>query len=180
MLWNFTPWGLNFIARIRWLIEFFLAFFFLILFIISGQVIVIKLHEVDLTWRVFFTWSWWILPKTSTFQRTAESRSLAELEFSIDQRTLTYLVRGNITVCLTSCFTGLDSAVWLNWNYKQICLFGQFLTGQTGGISPYKVSERSLHRFSYYTYTTTWRKWDLSASRKKDRVVHIFGGREHC
>ena len=30
------------------------------------------------------------------------------------QRTLTYFVRGNITVWLTSCLTGLDSAVWLN------------------------------------------------------------------
>ena len=62
------------------------------------------------------------------------------------QRTLTYFVRGNISVWLTSCLTGLDSAVLLNWNYKQICLFGQILTGQTGGqtysdISPYKVSE---------------------------------------
>ena len=30
------------------------------------------------------------------------------------QRTLTYFVRGNITVWLTSCLIGLDSAVWLN------------------------------------------------------------------
>ena len=30
------------------------------------------------------------------------------------QRTLTYFVRGNITVPLTSCLTGLDSAVLLN------------------------------------------------------------------
>ena len=65
------------------------------------------------------------------------------------QRTLTYFVKGNITVQLTSCLTGLDSAFLLNWNYKQICLFGQILTGQTGGhpysdISPYKVSECSL------------------------------------
>ena len=67
-----------------------------------------------------------------------------------NQRTLIYFVRGNITVQLTSCLTGLDSAVLLNWNYKQICLFGQILTGQTGGqpysdISPYEVSECSLH-----------------------------------
>ena len=30
------------------------------------------------------------------------------------QRTLTYFVRGNITEWLTSCLTGLDSAVLLN------------------------------------------------------------------
>ena len=65
------------------------------------------------------------------------------------QRTLTYVVRGNIIVRLTSCLTGLESAVLLNWNYKQMCLFGQILTGQTGGqaysnISPYEVSECSL------------------------------------
>ena len=61
------------------------------------------------------------------------------------QRTLTYFVKGNITVQLTSCLTGLDSAFLLNWNYKQICLFGQILTSQTGGrlysdTFPYEVS----------------------------------------
>ena len=65
------------------------------------------------------------------------------------QRTLTYFIRGNITVRLTSCLTGLDSAVLLNWNYEQICLFGHILTGQTEGqpysdISPYEVNECSL------------------------------------
>ena len=72
-----------------------------------------------------------------------------EMNWDSHQRTLTYFVRGNITVWLTSCLTGLDSAVLLNWNNKQTCLFGQILTGQTGGqaysdISPYKVSECSL------------------------------------
>ena len=67
------------------------------------------------------------------------------------QRTLSYFVRGNNTVQLTSCLIGLDSAVLLNWNYKQICLFGQILTGQRGGqlysdISPYKVTECSLRQ----------------------------------
>ena len=52
---------------------------------------------------------------------------------TLRQTTLTYFVRGNITVLLTSCLTGLDSAILLNWNYKQIYLFGQILTGQTGG-----------------------------------------------
>ena len=74
---------------------------------------------------------------------------LAITIITFNQRTLTYFVRGNITVQLTSCLTGLDSAVLLNWNYKQICLFGQILTSQTGGqpysdISPYKVSDCSL------------------------------------
>ena len=69
----------------------------------------------------------------------------------LGQRTLTYYIRGNITIRLTSCLTGFDSAVLLKRNYKQICLFGQILTGQTGGqlysdISPYKVSECSLLR----------------------------------
>ena len=35
----------------------------------------------------------------------------------LHQRTLTYFVRGNITVRLTSCLTGLDSAILLNWSY---------------------------------------------------------------
>ena len=66
--------------------------------------------------------------------------------FVLEQRTLNYFVRGNITVRLTSRLTGLDLAVLLNWKYKQNCLFGQILTGLTGGqpysdISPYKVNK---------------------------------------
>ena len=76
-----------------------------------------------------------------------------------EQRTLTYFVGGNITVFLTSCLTGLDSAVLLNWSYKQFCFFDQILTGQTGGqpyndISPYKVSEYSLKKVTIDNYPT--------------------------
>ena len=67
------------------------------------------------------------------------------------QRTLTYFVRGNITVWLTSCLTGLDSAVLLNWNYKQISLFGQILT-----FSSYKVSECSLTVVSLFYDLCLW------------------------
>ena len=61
------------------------------------------------------------------------------------QRTLTYFVRGSITVMLISCLTGLDSVVLLFKNYQQIDLLGQIQTSQTGGqpysdTSPYKVS----------------------------------------
>ena len=42
------------------------------------------------------------------------SRVCAKRKDEFVQRTLTYFVRGNITVRLTSCLTGLDSAVLLN------------------------------------------------------------------
>ena len=62
------------------------------------------------------------------------------------QETLTYFVRGSITVWLTSFLTGLESDVLLMFNQQHIWLFGQFQTSQIGGppysdTSPYKVSE---------------------------------------
>ena len=63
---------------------------------------------------------------------------------------LRYLgVKNNILLNKHFYHTPAASAVLLNWNYEQICLFGQILTGHTGGqlysdISPYKVSECSL------------------------------------
>ena len=60
------------------------------------------------------------------------------------------LCKGKYNCPADLLFAGFgDSAVLLNWNYKQICLLGQILTGQTGGqpysdISPYKVIECSL------------------------------------
>ena len=67
----------------------------------------------------------------------------------LSQGTLTYFVRGSITVWLTSYWTGLDSAAVLMFNQQQIYLFSQIQTSQTGGqpyndTSPYKVSECSL------------------------------------
>ena len=55
----------------------------------------------------------------------------------------------SITVWLTSCLTGLDLAVLLYWNYQQIYLFGQILTGQTRG-QPY--SDTSLYKVRECSY----------------------------
>ena len=41
------------------------------------------------------------------------------------QRTLTCFLSGSITVWLTLCLTGLDSATLLMFNQQQIYLFGQ-------------------------------------------------------
>ena len=87
-----------------------------------------------------------LLPPTKTFQNLPGTNHIQLFCFPcrpwsynkivildvgyLKQRTLTYFVRGNITVRLTSCLTGLDSAVLLNWSYKQICLFGQILVKQ--------------------------------------------------
>ena len=61
-------------------------------------------------------------------------------------RTLAYFVSGSITVWLTSCLSGLDSAALLMLNQQQIYLFGQIKSSQTGGqqysdTSPYEVCE---------------------------------------
>ena len=74
-----------------------------------------------------------------------------------------------MTVWLTSCLTGLDSAVQLNRNFKQICLFGQNLTGQTGGqlyseISSYEVSECSL------TQPCKQRQWCIHGAFQQKEV----------
>ena len=71
-----------------------------------------------------------------------------------NQRTLTYFARGSITVQLTSCLTCLDSAVLLNLNYQQICLFGQILTGGQlySDTSTHKVSEFPLYLTNHRTY----------------------------
>ena len=42
----------------------------------------------------------------------------------LSQRTLTYFVRGSITIQLTSCLTGVDSAALLMLNYIDIYMFG--------------------------------------------------------
>ena len=67
----------------------------------------------------------------------------------LNQKTLTYFVRGSISVWLTSCLIRLDSAALLYSNDQQIYLFGQIQTSQTRGqlysdTSPYEVSECSL------------------------------------
>ena len=48
-------------------------------------------------------------------------------------RTLKYLVRGIITVRLTTWLTGWDSAALLVLNYIDIYKFGRIQTRQTGG-----------------------------------------------
>ena len=70
---------------------------------------------------------------------------------ALKQRTLTYFVRGSITVWLTSSLTGQDLAALLMLNQIEIYKFGQIQTSQTGGrlyseTSPYNVSECSLYK----------------------------------
>ena len=74
-----------------------------------------------------------------------------------------YFKKGNITVWMTSCFTALDSATLLCWNYGQVYLFGQIQTLETGGQpSPYEVIEYFLSWF--------FRWWLLSSN---DRALKI-------
>ena len=70
------------------------------------------------------------------------------------QRTLIYLVRGSITVRLTSCLTGLDSIKLVNLYLIQHKKSIWILTGQTGGqtysdTSPYELSECTLDILSW-------------------------------
>ena len=58
------------------------------------------------------------------------------------------ILRGSITVQLTSCLFCIDSAALLKLNFQQFYLIGQIQTSQTGGqpnsdTSPY--GESSLH-----------------------------------
>ena len=69
----------------------------------------------------------------------------------IKQETLTYFVRGSITVRLTSCLTGYDSAAMFVFNSQQIYSFDQIQPSHAGGqpyrdTSPYEVSECSLDK----------------------------------
>ena len=69
------------------------------------------------------------------------------------KKTLTYFGRGSITVQLTTCLTGQDSAALVMLNQIEIYNFGQIQTSQTGGqlysdTSPYEVSECSLYKVS--------------------------------
>ena len=66
-------------------------------------------------------------------KRPLRARAVATLYLYLDQRTLTYFARGSITVHLTSCLTGLDSAALPMFYQLQIYLFGQIQTSQTGG-----------------------------------------------
>ena len=76
---------------------------------------------------------------------------------SIVQRSVTYFVRGSITVWLTSCLTGLDLTQLVNVYLIQHNQIRWILTSQTGGwpcsdTCLYKVSECSLkisNRFYY-------------------------------
>ena len=69
----------------------------------------------------------------------------------VGQRTLTYFVRGSITVQLISCLTGLDLAEQVNLLLIQHKLIIWIQTSQAGGqlycdTFPYEVSEWSLFK----------------------------------
>ena len=71
------------------------------------------------------------------------------VSYLFQQRTLTYIVSGSITVHLTSCLTGLDSTKQVNMLLIQLKQSSWILTSQTGGqphsdTSPYELSECSL------------------------------------
>ena len=66
------------------------------------------------------------------------------------------LCKGKYQCTADLLFDWFGFSCFLNWNYKQICLFGQILMGQTGGqpnsdIFPCEVSECSL---AYYNSVT--------------------------
>ena len=91
-------------------------------------------------------------------------------------RTLTYFVREGITVWLTSCLTGQDSAALLVLNQKKIYKFGSFLGSQTGGqlysdTSPYNLSECSQGEVTITLVTPIKAAWveDLAFKKEKDR-----------
>ena len=60
------------------------------------------------------------------------------------QRTLTYFVRGSITVQPTSCLTGLDWAALFMFNLQHIYSFGQIRTSQTGVFSGGSITVQLL------------------------------------
>ena len=80
----------------------------------------------------------------------------------LNQRTLTYFVRGNITVWLTSCLTGLASTKLVNLNRIQHKQNSKILPSQTGGqpysdTSPCKVIEFSLSKSVELFSRRSWR-----------------------
>ena len=88
--------------------------------------------------------------KSSFFVRVPFMKSFYAWVCTQTQAENTHLLcKGKYHCTADLLFDWSGSAVLLNWNYKQICLFGQILTGQSGGqpysnISPYEVSEYSL------------------------------------
>ena len=95
--------------------------------------------------------------------------------FRIEQITLSYFVRESITVCLTSCLTGLDSAALLMYNQKMIYLFSQIQTSQAGqpysDTSPYEVSESSLDNVTTLKPCTII---GLNLSRDLQNLIIVF------
>ena len=82
--------------------------------------------------------------------------------FRIEQITLSYFVRESITVCLTSCLTGLDSAALLMFNQK----------GQPySDTSPYEVSESSLDNVTTLKPCTII---GLNLSRDLQNLIIVF------
>ena len=95
----------------------------------------------------------------------------------LNQRTLTYFVRGNITVWLTSCLTGLASTKLVNLNRIQHKQNSKILTSQTGGqpysdTSPCKVSECSL-RWAI-CYLCRWFRRHLSGTEQDLQTCLVF------
>ena len=70
--------------------------------------------------------------KNTSFQLSNKTGVNVKINFSIIQKTLTYFVTRSITVRLTSCLTGLNSAALLMFNQQQIYLFAQIQARQTG------------------------------------------------
>ena len=100
--------------------------------------------------------SFWLLLHENWSSRTFKNRPiwshcrlLTSRERGLRHRTLTYFVRGSITVQLTSCLIGLDLAKQVSMLLIQHKQSSWIQTSQAGGqsysdTSPSKVSECSL------------------------------------
>ena len=96
---------------------------------------------------------WNVISETWTLQSSTDTHINELRKKSIILWTLTYFVKGSITVLqLTSCLGGLDSAALLMFNQQQIYLFAPIQANQGGqlysGTSSPKVSECCLLRVS--------------------------------
>ena len=121
------------------------SFKLLVLFIV--QKIIIHFIEADVfvvvvafrcSCLILLSYYWFILISViffnsssieDTFVHVTSATNLGDNRMFM-QRTLSYFVRGSITVRLTSCLTGLDSAALLMFNQQKIYLFGQIQTSR--------------------------------------------------
>ena len=100
-------------------------------------------------------WSLWFWSKSVLSVRMV----LFLVNINHIQITLTYFIRGNITVQPTSCLTALYTAVLLCQHYQQIYLLGWIQTSKTGG----RPHSEGNWVFSTMFNQNIW--WEIFATR---------------